>query len=57
MERELARWGGSMDVWRSDVERLRAMLTNYDHWSMLQASLVQTASLTETEAQQYFSAR
>ena len=54
MERELARWGGSMATWQADVDRLRTFLTRYDHWAMLEESLRQTMGLSDEEAAQVF---
>lgn len=48
--RERARWGGSEEAWQTDVGRLRAYLTRYDHKELLLQSLKQHMALTDEEA-------
>lgn len=54
MERELSRWGGQLEVWEADVNRLKAFVTRYDHWAMLEQSLRTSIALTDAEAATYF---
>ena len=54
MQRETERWGGSLEVWRADVERLRTFIVRYDHWALLADSLKTAIGLTDAEVQQYF---
>jgi len=54
MQREMQRWGGQVETWQADVQRLREFITRYDHWEMLEQSLRTTIALTDEEAKQVF---
>jgi len=53
MDRETARWGGDVETWNADVDRLRAFISRYDHWALLEESLKTAIGLTDDEAQNY----
>ena len=54
ISRERQKWGGTVEGWEADVNRLRSYLTRYDHTGLLLESLRQTVELTDEEANTYF---
>lgn len=53
MDRESARWGGDVETWNADVDRLKAFISRYDHWALLEESLKGCIGLTDDEAHNY----
>lgn len=55
MTRERQRWGGSVESWQADVQRLRRFIGDGDHWDMILKNLQTYLGMTEAEKTQYFS--
>lgn len=54
ISRERQLWGGSVESWKADIDRLRSYVIKYDHIGMLVQSLRDTVGLTDDEAKTYF---
>lgn len=52
--RERSRWGGSVEAWENNVQRLRNWISQKDHWGNLINHLYRYIGLTWAEEQQYF---